>query len=344
MTEMVLRKLARTRHALDPLTGAWGLSLLLVLAVALLDPVAAPSVLGDAISSLFATAPVILLAVGFIAWIRAAGAEAGIARAFQGRETRAIVMAAFVGALAPVCSCQVIPLVTALLAVGAPLPAVMGFWLSSPLVDPPTLIITAAALGWPFAIGKAVAAVGLGLAGGFAMRLMMGQGAFANPLRPRPTSGCCKSSAAGGGKPRWRFWTDQAGRATFHATASDNALFLLKWLTLAYLLEALLVRYLPAELVARVVGGEGPFPIVIGGLVGMPAYLNGYVAPPMLAGLIAQGMSEGAAMAFLVAGAVSCVPAMAAVWALVRPPVFVLYVTFGLIGAIVAGMLFGALA
>ena len=61
----------------------------------------------------------------------------------------------------------------------------------------------------------------------------------------------------------------------------------------------------------------------------MPAYLNSYVAPPLLAGLTEQGMSAGAAMAFMVAGAVSSVPAMAAVWSLVRRGVFAAYLGSG---------------
>ncbi len=38
-----------------------------------------------------------------------------------------IVLAALFGGLAPFCSCQVIPFVAGLLALGTPLPAVMAF-------------------------------------------------------------------------------------------------------------------------------------------------------------------------------------------------------------------------
>jgi len=341
MTTLALRGWERLKPALTPLAGAWGLAALLVLAVALIDPPATPGVVRDAARSLAGTLPVIAAAVAFLAWIKAAGAEAMIGRAFQGREVHAIVAATLVGALAPFCSCQVVPLVAALLAVGTPLSAVMAFWLASPLVDPPTLLITAAALGWPFAVGKALSAIGLGLLGGFGIRALLATGALANSLRPRPNTGCCAARRRTG-PPAWRFWREPQGPRIFRDEAVANAAFLIKWLTLAYVLEALLVRYLPAELVAGVAGGDGVGPVVLGALAGMPAYLNGYVAPPMLAGLIAQGMSDGAAMAFLVAGAVSCIPAMAAVWALVRPPLFALYLGFGLIGAVAAGLVFGA--
>ena len=56
-----------------------------------------------------------------------------------------------------------------------------------------------------------------------------------------------------------------------------------------------------------------------------------------------QGMSAGAAMSFMVAGSVSCIPAMIAVYSLVRREVFAAYVAFGIAGAIVLGALFGAL-
>ena len=72
----------------------------------------------------------------------------------------------------------------------------------------------------------------------------------------------------------------------------------------------------------------------------MPAYLNSYVAPPLLAGLMDQGMSAGAAMAFMIAGAVSSIPAMAAVWSLVKPQVFATYLMLGVSGAILSGILF----
>ncbi|MEM6547739.1 MAG: permease [Pseudomonadota bacterium] len=314
----------------------------LAAAVALLDPAQVREVLTFALAALGHTAPYIAIAVALIAYLKASEAEGIVAKAFQGQETRMIVLAALVGGLAPFCSCEVIPFVAALLAAGTPLSAVMAFWLSSPLMDPPTFMITTGALGIEFAIGKVVSAVAIGLAGGFAMRAMMRTGWFENPLRDRLGCGsCCGSSF--GGKPVWRFWEQAPRRSVFAATALQQVLFLLKWMSLAYMLEAILVFYVPAEAIASFVGGEGAWPVVLGALLGAPAYLNGYAAPALVAGLMEQGMTAGAAMAFMTAGAVSSVPAMAAVWALVKKEVFALYVLFGVGGAIVIGLGFGAL-
>jgi uncharacterized membrane protein YraQ (UPF0718 family) len=328
------------KSLLPYLKTPWALIALILALVALLDPANLANTVSFALNALASTAPYIGFAVLLLAYLKATGAEVMVSRAFQGRETRMIFLAAIFGGLAPFCSCQVIPFIAALLALGAPLSAVMAFWLASPLIDPPTLLITAAALGWPFAIGKAVAAVALGLFGGFMVKALMANGAFAAPLKQYQRKGCCGSGPKLDGSAVWRFWEEPARRTHFREELVTNGLFLLKWLALAYTLEALLVRYVPAESVATLVGGDGVVPIAIAALVGMPAYLNSYVAPPLLAGLMTQGMSAGAAMSFMIAGAVSSIPAMAAVWSLVKPQVFATYLALGVSGAILSGILF----
>jgi uncharacterized membrane protein YraQ (UPF0718 family) len=75
-------------------------------------------------------------------------------------------------------------------------------------------------------------------------------------------------------------------------------------------------------------------------VVGVPAYLNGYAALPLVGGLITQGMAPGAGLAFLVAGGVTSLPAAIAVWALVKPKVFALYIALSLSGAFLSGLIF----
>ncbi|MGR3796107.1 permease [Vannielia sp. SX4] len=324
---------------------AWLASLLIVLAIALLDTTQLWPTLRFAANALLHTAPFILFAVFAVAWLKATGAESLLARAFEGKQTRMIAMAALLGGLSPFCSCEVIPFIAALLAVGAPLSAVMAFWLASPLMDPAMFSITAGTLGLEFAIAKTIGAVGLGLMGGYLTMAFAGSPVFADPLRPKKTCGsCCGAKKPFEGKPVWRFWAEAPRRETFRETALENGLFLFKWLLLAYLLESLMLTYVPAEMIGSVLGGEGLGPILLGALVGAPAYLNGYAAVPLIDALLAQGMSQGAAMAFVIAGGVSCIPAAVAVWALVKPRVFAAYLGFAFIGAVLAGLAWGGYA
>lgn len=298
-----------------------------------------------ALGALWHTAPFIAFAVIAVAYMKATGAETLLAKAFEGNQMRMIVLAALLGGLSPFCSCEVIPFIAAMLALGAPLAAVMAFWLASPLMDPAMFLITSGTLGWDFAVAKTVSAVGLGLFGGFLTMAFARSPVFADPLREKPQiGGCCGVKKPFEGKPVWQFWTETERLESFRATALTNAVFLLKWLALAYVIEALMLEYIPAEAVGAVLGGTGIGPIILAALVGAPAYLNGYAAVPLIDALLAQGMSNGAAMSFAIAGGVSCIPAAIAVWALVKPRVFAAYLGFAVTGAVLAGLAWQAIA
>ena len=340
--------MAETTQTVSPrlrLDRVWVFVLALPLILSLFDPAQAWETVRFAAEAMAHTGIFILVAIGAVAYMKATGAETLLAKAFEGPQTRMIVFAALLGGLSPFCSCEVIPFIAALLAVGAPLSAVMAFWLSSPLMDPAMFSITAGELGFDFAVAKTVAAVSIGALGGLLVMAFAKGPVFADPLREKPQiGGCCGVKKPFQGEPLWAFWSEGERRRVFKDTLLENALFLGKWLLLAYMIESFMLAYVPAELIATVLGGNGLQPILLGALLGMPAYLNGYAAVGLVDGLLAQGMAQGAAMSFVIAGGVSCIPAAVAVWALVKPRVFGAYLSIALVGSLFAGLIWGILA
>lgn len=323
--------------------SVWIVTAAILAALTLFDPAQGAESVGFTTQALLETAPYLLLSIGLAAYAGATGADGLIARAFTGAPVLMILVAAAFGGLSPFCSCGVIPLIAALLAMGVPLSAVMAFWLASPVIDPSMFALTVGVLGFEFAIAKTLAAIGLGLFGGYVTLALTRAGAFANPLREGVgNGGCGASSVRNPQQPVWAFWHDTDRRAKFFRTASSTTLFLAKWLTLAFVLESLMIAFVPATLVASAVGGEGIGSILTAALVGVPAYLNGYAALPLVSGLVEQGMAPGAGLAFLIAGGVTSLPAAIAVWALAKRSVFVLYIAFALSGSLVSGLLFQA--
>lgn len=319
----------------------WVISAATLISLFAFSPAQGAVSLDFVIANLLKVAPYLMLSIGLAAYAAATGADGLISRAFQGSPVRMIALAALAGGLSPFCSCGVIPLIAALLTMGVPLSAVMAFWLASPVMSPPMFVLTAGVLGADFAIAKTLAAVGIGLFGGYVTHALAGSGRLDAPLRPGVGNGGC-----GGGKVRnrrdvvWQFWREPARTGKFWSEGANNTLFLLKWLTLAFILESLILAYIPAEDIVSAVGGEGMLPILTATLIGVPAYLNGYAALPLVGGLVEQGMLPGAGMAFLVAGAVTSLPAAIAVWALVRKPVFGLYLALALGGSFASGALY----
>ncbi|MCC5993657.1 MAG: permease [Rhodobacteraceae bacterium] len=317
----------------------WLVFAAIVLALAALDPAQLGPSAGKVVQSLVAIAPFLGASILIAAWAGATGADHLIARAFSGAPASMIMMAALAGGLSPFCSCGVIPLIAALLAIGVPLAPVMAFWMASPLMDPSMFVLTTGVLGLEFALAKTLIAIGMGLLGGTAVHLLTRAGALAQPLQEGIGNGGCGGARMRNPQPPvWGFWREAPRIAKFRIEAMKTFLFLLKWLSLAFLLESLMLAYLPAELVTQWLGGTGIAPIALATLVGVPAYFNGYAALPLIDTLMGQGMQPGAGMAFLIAGGVTSLPAAIAVWALVRPRVFGLYVALSLGGALAAGL------
>lgn len=112
-----------------------------------------------------------------------------------------------------------------------------------------------------------------------------------------------------------------------------------RWLLVAFVMEALILRYVPQETVAQGLGSGNWFAIPLAAFVGIPLYLTEMSALPIVSGLLAQGMAPGAAIAFLIAGPVTTLPAMTAVFGIVNRRIFALYMAVGLGGAILMGIL-----
>ena len=100
-----------------------------------------------------------------------------------------------------------------------------------------------------------------------------------------------------------------------------------KFMALAFFLEALITLYVPSGWIAGLVGHQNPWAIVTAALFGVPAYTSNLAALPLISGLLAQGMNPAAALAFLISGPTTTLPAMSAVWGLASRRVFVLYVS-----------------
>ena len=290
-------------------------------------------------ASLLSMAPFLLLAVAIAGCAKATGADKLIARAFSGNPAMAVVAASLVGALSPFCSCGVIPLIAAMLVAGVPLAPVMAFWIASPIMDPEMFVLTAAGIGLGFTVAKTIATVGMGLMAGFVVFALERRGWLAAPLKSAPACGGCgpKFDPSAPVAVTWKFWRSPPRREDFFAEIRDIGWFLGKWLTIAFFLESLMVAYVPTELIAGAVGDGNAFAVPLAAVVGIPSYLNGYAAIPLVAGLLDLGMSPGAAMTFITSGAVSSIPAAIAVYALVKKSVFALYALLGLTGSILAG-------
>jgi uncharacterized membrane protein YraQ (UPF0718 family) len=119
-------------------------------------------------------------------------------------------------------------------------------------------------------------------------------------------------------------------------------LMVAKFMALAVTLEVLFKLFVPTAAVTALVGTHSRFAVVTAAAVGVPLYTSNLAAMPLVRELLASGMDPAAALAFLIAGPTTTIPAMAAVAGLVNRRVFALYVGYAFFGAILAGLAFAA--
>jgi len=338
----------------------------------LTEPIAILSFVGRAVLGVL---PAFLISVALGVSIRALQLDGVIRRAFDARVGTAIVLATAVGAFSPFCSCTVIPVVSGLLLAGVPLAPVMSFWIASPTMDPEIFVLTVATLGWPLAVARLGATLALSLGAGYLTLLLTRSGVFAGgvlrapaprpvatgaplpllqigALRPAMAAATIAGGSAGGGccggavpvtpAPRQGLLATIASRIEWRKFTRDFAVEsarLGRWLVLAFVLEAVILRYVPQAAIAQVLGGDSALAVPLAAAVGIPLYLNNVSALPIVSGLLTQGMQPGAALAFLIAGPVTTVPAMSAVWGVVKSRIFALYFGVALAGAVLFGFL-----
>ena len=198
---------------------------------------------------------------------------------------------------------------------------------------------TVATLGLPFAVGKTVAAFGIGLFSGGITWAVVRAGRLREPVRQSSVLQALipQSSRNASDEVSWRFWREPKRVAVFKDTCWSMTKLVIFLLGAAFVAEYFVKLYLPEDALAGLVGRDNPLSVPLAALLAAPLYLDGYAALPLVRALIDRGMAEGAAMAFLIAGGIISAWTAVPVFALVRLPVFLAYISMALAGSTLAG-------
>jgi uncharacterized membrane protein YraQ (UPF0718 family) len=97
---------------------------------------------------------------------------------------------------------------------------------------------------------------------------------------------------------------------------------------------------IPASWVAAVFGSGNIYNVPLAATLGLPLYINSEASLPLIRALLDNGMSQGAALAFMISGAGTSIGAMAGALTIARWRVIALVVSVLWIGAVVSGLIF----
>jgi uncharacterized membrane protein YraQ (UPF0718 family)/copper chaperone CopZ len=291
-----------------------------------------PSLPGDFWAVLVQMAPYLLL--GFLAagLLSVLIPPSAIDRHLGGRGPWPVLKAALLGVPLPLCSCSVLPVSASLRKHGASRGATTSFLVSTPQTGVDSIMVTWSLMGGVFAVFRPIAAFVSGIAAGLAVaaterRSTVGE---TGPGAPAACQDACCTEPHGS-KVR------KAARYAFVTLPAEIGPPLLVGVTVAAAVAVLLP---PGLLASWLGGGGGLLAILVMMLAGIPIYVCATASVPVAAALIlTQGISPGAAFAFLVTGPATNAAAIATIWRVLGARATGIYVAVIVASAIGGGLL-----
>ncbi|MGB5835032.1 MAG: permease, partial [Thiohalocapsa sp.] len=236
-----------------------------------------------------------------------------------------VTRASLLGVPLPLCSCGVIPAALGLRKEGASPGATTSFMISTPQTGVDSILVSAAFLGWPFALFKLAAAFVTGLAGGALVNRY---------VPPDPESAEAVLLASDSGE------RDVGLVAAVRYAVFDLLAAIDLWLIAGVLAAALLTTLTPPDFFTGRVWAQGLVGMLVVLAISLPLYVCTTASVPIAASLIAAGMPAGSALVFLMAGPATNIATIGAVYRALGGRVLGLYLGTVVVMSLLFGVLF----
>ncbi|MCP4867233.1 MAG: hypothetical protein GY898_00765 [Proteobacteria bacterium] len=189
----------------------------------------------------------------------------------------------------PICSCGVVPVYRSLVVQGAPPAAAMAFLVATPELGLDAVLLSVPLLGPSMTLARVVAAAAVALAVG----AIVGKWAASRGLPEVP--GHVKDPLAESSPASFGERVRQAFRTGYGEVVDETAPWILAGLVVAAAMQPVLDAGWLQQL------GDG-WEVLVFAVIGMPLYVCASGATPLVAVLVAGGISPGAGIALLLSG------------------------------------------
>ena len=233
-----------------------------------------------------------------------------------------VVPASILGIASPLCMYGTIPLAASFSKMGMKDDLLAAFMMSSILLNP-QLIVYSAALGGTALTIRVVSCFLCGICAGLLVRFLYKNKPFFN------------FSGFDGPKNRD---SDPNILLRFLKNLGRNVKATGPWFLLGIVLSVLFQRYVPAEAMTVLFGGNEAFGVLMAATIGVTLYACGGGTIPLLQMWLADGMSLGSAAAFMLTGPSTKITNLGAVKIVLGIKRFLLYIAFIMVFSLITGL------
>jgi len=241
------------------------------------------------------------------------------------------ILGALLGTVTPFCSCSSIPLFIGFTNAGLPLGVTFSFLISSPLVDLASVLLLASIFSWKIAIAYVVVGLVLAIIGG----TIIGKAKLENYVESFVFSNKMVETEQ-----------SELSRKDRMDFAREQVLGIIKKVWLYVLIGvgigAAIHNWIPADIIAAVLGNKNPFSVLIATLVGVPMYADIFGTLPIAEALVLKGVGIGTALSFMMAVTALSLPSMIMLKKVVKTKLLVIFAGIVTVGIIIIGYAFNA--
>lgn len=290
--------------------------------------------LGKATQTFLGLWPLLLLSILISVALKLYVDQDSVANFLRRNQRNSVVMSTALAVGTPFCSCGTTAVVLGMMASTVPWAPIVTFMVASPLTSPQEMVYSAGLFGWPFAIAFMASSIVLGLAGGAIAGFADSRGWLKNQTRfaPKPALDLpMLQPLPNPTKPR----------VTVKMIAKES--FDISWKLILMFFGFSFIGYflnglIPQAWIKNIFGAGNAFSVPIAAILGIPFYLNTEASLPLVRAFIDSGMSQGAALAFLITGAGTSIGALAGALTIARWRVIGIVLGTLVTGAMVIGI------
>lgn len=244
------------------------------------------------------------------------------------------VAAAGLGIFTPFCSCSAVPLFVGFVSAGVPLGVTFSFLIAAPMINEVALGLLFALLGWKIALTYLAFGLSIAIVAGWVIGRLHLEHWLEDWVR--------NVRGADASHVEERLTLVDRIKAGLEATREIVGKVWL-WIIAGIAIGAFIHGYVPAELLARIMGKDAWWSVPAAVVMGIPMYSNAAGIIPIVEALLGKGAALGTVLAFMMSVIALSLPEMIILRKVLSPKLIAVFV--GVVGAgiLSVGFLFNLL-
>lgn len=243
------------------------------------------------------------------------------------------IIGALLGTVTPFCSCSSIPLFIGFTRAGLSLGVTFSFLISSPMVDLASIVLIMSIFGPKVALIYTIVGLVIAVVGGTVIERLHLEDQVADFVR-----GETQADKVGG----INLQSERLRYAALEMGATFKKVF--PFILVGVAIGAAIHNWIPQEIVTMVLGDGNPFAVVLATLIGAPIYADIFGTIPIAEALFFKGVGLGTILAFMMSVTTLSIPSLTMLSRVIKPKLLFIFIGVCLVGMIISGYTFNALA